>query len=443
MVFVPFIYFTALTLFFAMRQKRFGICSYMSGLFAVVSLLSVLIVKCGLMGEAGVLYTKENLHLGFLPTMIYCILITLAILPFAKADTLKDGGISVGSDKFFSIVCISLLLLAALNFYLAINNIINLFENGTWMSENEYTKNGYPSYSGLWALRTEHYNGIKSMSDIRLERLPKVFGYIYYLHNCTILLVPCFFYSLCCTKRKWWFNLLLLVGSVSVPYLSVQRADRTEIINYTMMFVFCVVFFWSLLKKKQWVFIGIALSPLVLAAAFYMVGVTKARFHTENNGELKGMVQYSGQSYLNFCYVYENASHDTIYYERVFPMAGHFLFDNNYDFQAIEKRNKMQGFKSDIFSSFLGTTLMDFGKIPMILWTLAFFGLCVLFNRNKEQKTSFWKVLVIFALAEVPVFGIFYYRYYYYDLAMVFWVAVAFYLVSEKDKLKIKFLKKA
>ena len=442
MIFVPFIFFLLLTVFFVKRQKRFGICSYMSGLFAVVSFFSILIVKLGLTGEAGVLFSAENMHLGFLPTLLYCLLITLAIIPFSRVDGLENKEISVRSEKLFVAFCIFLLLLAALNFYLAVDNVINLIENGTWMSENKYTKNGYPSYSGLWALRTTHYNGCKSLSDIRLERLPKVFGYIYYLHNCTILLVPCFFYSLCCTNKKWWFNLLLLLGSISVPYLSIQRADRTEIVNYVIMFVLCIVFFWRVLKRKQWVFMGIVLAPIVFAATFYLVGVTKARFHTSDNGELKGFVQYAGQSYPNFCYVYENAHRDTIYYERVFPMTGHFVFDNNYDINAGKKRSEMHGFKADVFYSFLGTILLDFGKFPMILWTLAFAGLCMLFFRGKNSDISFWKVLIIFALAEVPVFGIFYYRYYYYDLAMVFWVALGFFVLSEKDWLKGKILKK-
>lgn len=443
MVFIPFLYFLILTLFFVMRQKRFDICSYMSGLFALVSLFSILVVKCGFMGEAGVLYSSENMHFGFLPTLLYCLLATLVIIPFSQIDNLNNNEIKVGSEKMFLVFTIFLLLLAALNFYLASDTIIGIFKNGTWLSDTKYTKNGYPSYSGFWATRTAHYNGLKSLSDMRLERMPMVFQYIYYLHNCTILLVPCLFYSLCCTKNKWWFNALLLLGSISVPFLSVQRADRTEIVNYVMMFVFCVVFFWRILKKKQWTFIGIALLPIIVAATIYMVGVTKARFHTDNNGELKGFVQYSGQSYLNFCYIYDNAQRDTIYYERVFPMTGHFLFDNNYDLQAIEKRNKMHGFKTDVFTSFAGTILLDFGAIPLILWTLAFAGLCMLLYCNKKLEISFWKLLIIFALAEVPVFGIFYYRYYYYDLAMVFWVALAFYLFSEKDKILDIILKKS
>lgn len=445
MVFLPLLYFLALTVFFVIRRKRFDICSYMSGLFAIVSLFSILIVRYGYMGEAGVLYSVETLHLGFLPTLLYCLMATLVIIPFSKVDDIKNDGIKVGSEKLFLVFSIFLLLLAALNFYLASDTVIGLFKNGTWLGENEYTKNGYPSYSGLWALRTAHYNGSKSMSDIRLENMPKIFRYVYYLHHCTILLVPCLFYSLCCTQRKWWFNVLLLLGSISVPFLSVQRADRTEIINYVMMFVFCGVFFWPILKKKQWVFFGIALVPIIVAATIYMVGVTKARFHTDDNGELKGFVQYSGQSYLNFCYIYDNEHCDTIYYARVFPMTSHFLFNENYDFdlQAVEKRYKMHGFKTDVFTSFAGTILVDLGKIPMILWTLAFCWLCMLFFRNKRFGFSFWKLLLVFALAEVPVFGIFYYRYYYYDLAMVFWVALAFYLYSEKDKILGKFLKRS
>ena len=442
MVFIPFIFFVFLTLFLAIKSKRVSVSVYMAGLFAITSFFAILIVKMGLLGDAGILFKTENLHLGIVPTLLYCLLITLAIIPFSRIDDLKNKDVSAGSDRLFVGFCVFLLLLAALNFYLASDSILSLCKNGIWLGENKYTKNGYPGYSGFWEIRSAHYNGMKSPSDIRLERLPKVFGYIYYLHNCTILLVPCLFYALCCAKKKWWFNLMLFAGSISVPFLSIQRADRTEIINYVLMFVFCVVLFWHHIRKRQWIFMGLVLVPVVIMAVVYMVGVTKARFHTENNGEINGIVQYSGQSYLNFCYIYENDAIDTVYTERVFPMVNHFLGNNDYDFQAIEKRNAMHGFKTDVFSSFIGIFLLDFGKVTMWLYVLAFSAFCILLFKKKENVVSFWNLLMVFVLAEVPVFGIFYYRYYYYDLAMVFWMASAFYLISMKDKLKGKFLRK-
>jgi len=436
MIYVPFIYFILLMAFFVWRQKRFGVSAYMSGLFAVTSLIGVIAVKENLLGAAGVLFANENLHLGFMPTMLYCVLITLAILPFSKLDKLKINEIKDDGGKWFVVFCAFLLALAALNFYLASDGILNILKNGTWLSDKKYTVNGYPAYSGFWAARTAHYNGAKSLSDIRLENLPKIFGYIYYLHDCTILLLPCFFFSLCCTTKKWWFNILLLIGSISVLFMSIQRADRTEIINYVLMFGFCMLLFWRFLKRRQWILLGILLVPMVAAGSIYMVGVTKARFHTDDHGEMKGLVQYAGQPFSNFCYVYENAKTDTLYTERVFPMVNHFVLGNDYETPAVEQRNAMHGFKTDVFYSFLGTIMLDLGKIPMILWTLAFVGLCYLiFVRRMKNKTlSVWNILTIFALAEVPVFGIFYYRFYSFYFAMVFWLAFAMLIVSILDE---------
>lgn len=432
MIFVPFVYFILLTVFFVRYQRRFGVSAYMSILFVVTSLMSIIAVKENLLGDAGVLFTNDNLHLGFVPTVLYCLMTTLAILPFSRLDKLKINDIKDDSWKWFTVFCVFLLALAALNFYLASDGILNVFKKGTWLSDKEYTRNGYPAYSRFWADRTAHYNGDKSLSDIRLENLPKVFGYIYYLHDCTILLLPCFFFSLCCTKNRWWFDMLLLLGSISMLAISVQRADRTEIINYVLMFGFCAVLFCGFLKKRQWIFLGVLLVPMIVAGSIYMVGVTKARFHTDSHGELKGLVQYAGQPYINFCYVFENAKTETIYAERVFPMTNHFVFGNDYEKPAVEKRNTMHGFKTDVFYSFLGTIMLDFGTIPMILWVLAYIALCYLvFARFKScYSLSVWKILIIFAVAEIPIFGIFYYRYYSFYFAMVFWLAFAMSVLS-------------
>lgn len=437
MIYVPFIYFTILTVFLVVKKKDFDISVFMSGLFSFTSLMAIVIVKADILGDAGILFTKETLDLQFVPTLLYCILPTITILPFARFSMRNVENITIVSDKIFMAFSICLLLVALLNFYVSIDKFIDIFKNGTWLTKN-YGES--PSYTGLWQAKTHHYNGELHGYQIRLERLPMVFSYIFYLSNCTLLLIPCFFYSLCVTKKKWWFSVILLIGSISSLAISMQTADRTEFINYALIFIVNLLIFKYFIKKKQWITLAATLIPIVAVCVIYFIGVTKARFHTNESGELKGIVQYSGQSYLNFNYFYENAKTDTVFYERAFPLANHFLLDNDYENQSVEKRNALNGFKTNVFASFLGIFLLDMGKIPMILWTLAFSALCIfILPRPKDKAVSFWKIMMTYTLATVPVFGIFYYRYFHFTFALIPCVAfimLAFSTIQTKLKLK-------
>jgi len=428
MIFLPFIYFTLLTAFLAIKKKDFDVSVFMSGLFALTSFMSVVVVRSNLLGDAGILFTNDNLKLRLVPTLLYCILPTIAILPFAIIKTKNIKNMTLASDKVFMAFCICLLLVSVLNFYLPIDKLIDIFKNGTWLTKN-YGEN--PSYTGLWEAKVKQSNGELMGYQIRLLRLPLIFGYVFYLSKSTILLLPCFFYSLCFLKKKMWFNILLLVGSASSLAISIQTSDRTEFINYALMFVVNLLLFKHLIKRKQWIVLSAVMIPITFVAVFYFVGVTKARFHTDDKGEIKGIVQYSGQSYLNFCYFYDNAKNEKPYFERMFPLTNHFILDKNYDNQTIKEQNKLNGFKTDVFTSFLGTFLLDLGKIPMILWTLMFFALCMLFlPPPNDSSMSFEVLMLLFALAAVPTFGVFYYRYLNFTHAMIPTIALGAALFS-------------
>lgn len=437
MIYVPFIYFTILTVFFAVKKKDFDISVFMSGLFAFTSLMAIVIVKADILGDAGILFTKDTLDLQFVPTLLYCILPTIAILPFARFSMRNIEKITIVSDKIFMFFSICLLFIALLNIYVSVDKFIDIFKNGTWLTKN---CGGSPSYTELWQAKTNHYNGELHGYQIRIERLPLIFGYIFYFSNCTLLLIPCFFYSLCVAKKKWWFNVILIIGSISSLAISMQTADRTEFFNYALIFIVNLLIFKHLLNKQQWIKLAATLIPIFVVFVIYFVGVTKARFHTDESGELKGIVQYSGQSYLNFNYFYENAKTDTVFYERTFPLTSHFLMDNDYEYQSVEKRNAINGFKTNVFASFLGTFLLDMGKMPMILWVLAFFVLCILIlPRPKEKTVSFWKIMVTYTLATVPVFGIFYYRYFHFTFALIPCIAFIMLVISTiQTKIKSK-----
>ena len=84
MHFIPLIYFGGLTYYFWQKHRTFDVAVYMSLLYTITSLCSVLMVTGGyLSGNGGVLFDGWEPTFGVVPTFLYCGLITLTILPFS------------------------------------------------------------------------------------------------------------------------------------------------------------------------------------------------------------------------------------------------------------------------------------------------------------------------------------------------------------------------
>ena len=109
MFFVPFIYFTLLTAYWWRKHRAYDICVYMSSLYAVTSFFEIVVVCGDMLGEGGILFGKTDLELGVVPTLLFCVVHTLGMLPFSlvykTAVACPDKGRVVA-------VCVGLFLLS-------------------------------------------------------------------------------------------------------------------------------------------------------------------------------------------------------------------------------------------------------------------------------------------------------------------------------------------
>ena len=81
---IPLIYFICLAYYFWQKHKTFDVAVYMSILYVITSFCGVLMVVGGyLSSEGGVLVDGWEPDYDIKPTILYCGLITLTILPFS------------------------------------------------------------------------------------------------------------------------------------------------------------------------------------------------------------------------------------------------------------------------------------------------------------------------------------------------------------------------
>lgn len=415
MYFVPLIYFSALTYYFWQKNRTFDLAVYISTLFTITSLCCVLMVLGGFLNQqgGGVLVDGSEPSFGIIPTILYCGLITLTIIPFSfiRPEKLEH----IGNIHRYTLYAFSALII--------IQGIIIYYLVGEFLSD---LLNG-----DFRELKNMSYAGELTPADIKMQSMPLPFQLLFFVSFTTLLGIPLFFYYACIEKLSLWLCSPLLIISISTILRGMLSADRTEIIHYGLMFLFCLVFFQRFITKKVRNFLLVSCVPVMIIGIVYIVAVSASRFENEEEGAGGSMLEYAGQSYVNFCYFYDNHDSELYYVEREFPMTSYFFFQSQY-VETKEERSAKEGFFIGVFASHIGSWFLDTGVIGSTLISIVFALLCCLvikwYNRTEYDIAD---VIMIYTLVAIPTFGIFYYRYYSFQTAIVYVAAIALYFFSK------------
>lgn len=396
MFILPFIYFSLLTYFLYRKQEGFTLAVYMAALYALTSMLAIFTILNNYLGEdGGILYDNSNAEFGILPTLIYCAVLTASIWPFTRFNTNRIGKVELINGRVLDIFGVGLILMSMLNLYLVADSTLDIL-NGDFAE-----------------LRQSVYDGEESLAFIKAQSMPFV-SYIYLFNIATIFALPLAFYNISQHRRPWWFNALLLFASLSQPIAGIQTADRTEIAFLSLMTVFTLVVFWRKLSVKVKIYLAIAAAPIVAVMGIYVSAVTSDRFENSYAGPTASAMQYAGQGYINFCYIWEHANSDYISSEREFPIYNRVVNGITSDNERRNVRSAEQGFFISVFPTFIGDLLLDLSLPGMILWVLAFIAICYRFVPDTEAHDTTIQAgdyLTVFLLGTIPTFGIFYYRF--------------------------------
>lgn len=411
MQFVPFLYFTVLSCYLWYRNKNIDIATYMSILYTITSFCAAIIVTDGHLEGSGILFDGWEPELNVVPTFLYCGLITLTILPFTliKVDRLTN---IIDSHPILTRCFVVMIAAEALlNLYIVADSTVSILSGD------------------LKEVRDMLYNDEMSPADIKLEGMPTIFKFFDYTLHVTFLALPLFFYYSCIKKYSLWFTAPLLLISVSPIIRALQTADRTELVNYGIMFGYCLVFCKNIITKKIKWFISLIGLPIVAIASIYLVAVTAARFDDTDEGSSGSVLQYAGQPYLNFCYFYENHNESLIYMQREFPILSHVCFKQEYSDVKAERTAK-EGFFIGVFATHIGSWILDVGKMGAILISVGF-SILVTLVIYRYDRTSFdlGDALFLFVLANIPLFGIFYYRFHSFTIALQYLFAGLMFLI--------------
>lgn len=407
LVYINFLYFLFLALFWY-KKHGLNISVYAACLYALTSFFSCLLIT----GPSKYYYLP---YVGFEPTLVFWILITLVISPFNKFKIGKTIVLGKALSIYKKIGWIHIALFFVVVALLA-SDVIAILTSGDIASMRV---NG----SGM---------GISQINSGLIRALIISFSEL------SIIMLPFFMYGITHLKLSNKFKIGLLTSTFSIIVLGMSYADRSKTFFYLIIFGLSFVlfrpYFTKRQKRKLFIPALVALSLIVV----YLLFITTQRFGQGDDAQ-SSIISYAGQSYLNFCRFYESYTPFATNYHLFFPLTYYFFIDGYNGMVGIgEEVYLFTGEFINVFYTFLGSVLVDSGKLGMILFAVF---ICILetiaVSICRGKKVKFSSIIVLFIAAIIPTTGIIYY--YYSEpikvLGIYIWLFVCYYF-SRKISLR-------
>ena len=216
-----------------------------------------------------------------------------------------------------------------------------------------------------------------------------------------------FFYSISFLNLKNYFNKLLLFSSTSGLVASLLYVARSEIVYWSLMYIFLYIFFRKYLNSSQRSKILLPFISLFIVGIFYFSFISEARFGRSDEGTLLSLLRYSGQHVINFGVIFDkfdDFQNGTLNFPYFQDILGFEHREGVVDyFQRIEDKT---GFNIGVFYTFIGSLFIDFGPYvtTFIIILISVSGF-LLFRIT--EKIPFYRIFLIILYCQIPLQGIF------------------------------------
>lgn len=422
MNYIPAIYFTTLTVILFIK-RGLDASSYLSLIYAATSIFAIGI---DIMGLNPSLVECASL----LPTILYCLFLTLFILPAILIDINSFDGVLFSSHKFIRIINF-IFFFSFVSFNLAYYKDIQFV-----LSYGDFSELKNLVYEG------DGYELTKYSGPVELILYPVR---IIVSSSPTMLFI--FFFNITFLKEKWWVNLMAILGSTTSIINGISQVDRSATFFWVLILGLAVSTFWNQMSAKI-KSVAISFSTvLFLAVASYALSVTKDRFEERDGGSEGGIVNYLGQPYYHFCEIWDYyPAPDGITTKSLFPALHKFVLK---DFNGTVSYQQEMGLKSNmdlgVFYTHLGSFILSAGNFgPFMITTLYLLIFYFIFKEDDKYKTSnnanyldFKKAMMMFILLSIPAVGCicYYYENYYLEVYTYLQIAALYTLIDDEPQI--------
>lgn len=391
LIYVPFIYFTSLCIYFIWKHGRIEATAWMSFLYAVSALASIRVFDEDMCGMQYGMPLKE---VGFVPTVLYCGLLTLTFWPFHTYHSERIKSIEPPKKWLFY-------TLSGLFIFMFFSTLICYYSD----------LRDVLSTDSLKEVRDVVYKeeeGVELTGWKYLMAMPETL-----LSSLGMLAIPFFFYSLCFMKNKWWFNLLLLIASMTSIMKATLIAGRTQIIYWILIVGACYFFFNQFMRPTVKLVIQILFFGFGGLIMMFFVAITVSRSAEIAELAYDMVISYLGQPFVLFCYFWDNFHSDMISFQRLLPFTHQFILGVDMDLNLYrDKVYSQSGLFIGVFFTFLGDLLIDITRLGMIIYVFVYHGFVRWMLRRKDETVMpFYHILLWLLFILVPLEGLFYYSF--------------------------------
>jgi len=414
MVWVPFIYFSILLLYILYKKKTFELSAYLVSLYLISSFCSILIDLSDLRS-----FDTQYYRISFLPTIVYCFLLTLTIWPFYRFKSQRITNIKVTKPKQFDYIVYIYFCAFLLIFFTSLTNIVHVLSGD------------------LGALRNALGRG-EDISNNKFASNPIIIV-AGILGDFSIVMLLFYFTSISFLKRSKLFNTICFLSSMAIVILAIEGVDRSKVLYWLITYGGMLVLFWKRMSKKQHKNISIASIIILSLAVSYFLILTFSRFDAYDTGSKGSMISYAGQSYINFCFFFDKVKYGEFSLQRVFPLFYKLFIHNgindtvNLNADISLKTGKEIG----VFSTFIGDIMVASGKIAATVYCIAFYiAAYSIVKFSTKTFLHFYHMLFVFCLITIPMLGVFthFYANFTRTIPFLLFILYAFYL--KYDRLK-------
>lgn len=410
MIFIPFIYFSLLLFYILKTKKTFNLCALLVSTYVISSFFSIIIDYKGLYGVAG--SVKASIEL--FPTLMYCLLITVSILPFNKVKPLNRGYlVPIKNIPLFNYIIYFYILIFVLFLYFFGLEIFNRLKD-----------------PDLAALRLAFTKGEDDLGFSKYYGIERIIARIIFIFASSAMFLQVFyFYSIAFLKKSNRFNITVLFLSSMPILLSILSMDRSKLVFWLMSYGAIAVFFWTSIQSKNKRKIKVNLIAFLSIILVYFSIITIARYGEHDIGAGNSLIIYAGQSFNNFCLFYNNLHPNNLSFDRITPVLS-YIFESKTINKDFIINNQID---TNVFASFIGNMIKEIGFYGSVIYTSLFSIITlILFRKNKSYDIT--KIFLIVILMYIPYFGVFGLYYSTIDREISVWVIliICFFLKSSK-----------
>lgn len=419
MVAIPFIYFTILSLLIYRRNRDIDLALITSLVYATSGFFAIL-------NDMFDLRYKDliNYEISIEATIAYCGLLTLCLLPLIFNSHLKISNIRPMSNvRLLRFLAWFAFFWFVITIWFSRQSIINVLTGD------------------MQQLRTDAYDGFGQ--ELWFKGLPGplrfLCGVISSFFGCPWTLIFLAFFSQFIQKLPKRYFLLFLIASLMGPIEGIIGADRSKTAYWIMSFGAMYILFLpkiNSIERKKIVSFGVL---IIGTLSLYLAAMTISRFGERDYGDVGGseggLISYMGQSFVTFCFYFDNYQSPFINLGIIFPFTSYQIFGIPSGGVVIQHQmTNITGLWTGVFYTFIGHIIVGAGKTVAIIYCLVYTIASSITSKTicNRKEASASSLYLYFAFTSVIYLGLF--GHYYSDGTITFGLVTMFIMIKILEK---------